>query len=125
MEEKKSKEALVLLQEEHFLIKCQVKGKEARMLQRVGGSRATGGRSDAQDTFSFESYSSSITCDVEEVSSESSKKMKDMDEITSEALTAVTNEEEKEVWSLEPEGDAEKPGAIGLEERGERHLSES
>ena len=26
----------------------------------------------------------------------------------------MTKENEKEVWSLEPEGDAEKPGAIGL-----------
>ena len=40
--------------------------------------------------------------------------MKDMSEITSEASwTAVTNEKEKEVWGLEPEGEAEKPGAIG------------
>ena len=46
---------------------------------------------------------------MEEVSSESSKKMKDMDEITSEASwTAGTKEKEKEVWSLEPEGEAEK-----------------
>ena len=85
------------------------------MLQRLGGSRATGRRSDAQDIFPFESCSSSIACDMEEVSSEPSKKMKDMDEITSEASwTAVTKEKEKEVWSLVPECDAEKPGAIGL-----------
>ena len=37
-----------------------------------------------------------------------------MDEITPEASwTAVTKEKEKEVWSLELEGEAEKPGAIG------------
>ena len=47
------------------------------MLQRLG--------SDAQDTLSFESCSSSMACDVEAVSSESSKRMKDMDETTSEA----------------------------------------
>ena len=41
--------------------------------------------------------------------------MKDMDETTSEASwTAVTKEKEKEVWSLEPESEAEKPEAIGL-----------
>ena len=62
----------------------------------------------------FESCSSSVARDVEEVSSESSKKMKDMDEITPEASwTAVTKEKEKAVWSLEPEGEAEKPGPLG------------
>ena len=57
---------------------------------------------DAQDTLSFESCSFSMACDVEEVGSESSKKMKDMDETRSEASwTAVTQGREKEVWSLE------------------------
>ena len=70
----------------------------ARMLQRLGASRARRQGSDAQDTLSFESCSSSMACDMEEVSSESSKKMKDMDEITSEASwTAVTKGKEKEV----------------------------
>ena len=115
LEEKKSKEALVLVQKKHILTRCQSEGERARMLKRLGGSRAIGRRSDAQDTFSFESCSSSIACDMEEeVSSESSKKMKDMDEITSEASwTAVTKGKEKEAWSLEPEGEAEKPGAMG------------
>ena len=55
-----------------------------------------------------------MACDVEQVSSESSKKMKDMDETTSEASwNAVTKGKEKGVWSLEPEGEADKPGAIG------------
>ena len=50
---------------------------------------------------------------MEEVSSESSKKMKDMEETTSEASwTTVTKGKEKGVWSLEPEGEAEKLGAI-------------
>ena len=52
--------------------------------------------------------------------------MKDMDETTSEASwTAVTKGKEKEVWSLEPEGEAEKPEATGLGEQGERRLRES
>ena len=67
-----------------------------------------------------------MACDMEEVCSESSKKMKDMDETTSEASwTAVTKGKEKEVWSLEPEGEGEKLEAIGLVERGERRLRES
>ena len=55
------------------------------MLQMLGGSRAIGRRSDAQDTFSFEACSSSIAFDMEEVSSESSKKMNDMVDVTAEA----------------------------------------
>ena len=56
-----------------------------------------------------------LACDLEEVSLESSKKMKDMDETTSEASwTAVTKGKEKEVWRLEREGEAEKPEAMGL-----------
>ena len=39
-----------------------------------------------------------------------------MDETTSEASwTAVTKGKEKEMWRLEPEGEAETPEAIGLE----------
>ena len=46
---------------------------------------------DTQDTFSLESCSSSTACDMEEVSSESSRKMQDKGGTTSEALwIAVT-----------------------------------
>ena len=70
------------------------------MLQRLTGSRAIRHGSDAEDTLSFESCSSSMACDMEEVSSESSKKMKDMDETTSEASwTAVTKGKGKGVES--------------------------
>ena len=56
-----------------------------------------------------------MACDMEEVSSESSKRMKDVDETTTEASwTAVAKGKGKEVWSLEPEGEAEKPEGIGL-----------
>ena len=103
LEEKKSKESLVFVQKKYILTRCHSERERARMLQRLRGWRAIGRRSDAQDNFSFESCSSSIACDMEEVSSESAKKMKDMDEITSEASwIAVTKEKEKErceVWS--------------------------
>ena len=93
LEEKKSKEALVLVQKRHILIRCQSERDKARMLQRMGESRKISYWSGAQDTLSLESCSSSMACDMEEVSSESSKKMKDMDETTSEASwTAVTKE---------------------------------
>ena len=63
-----------------------------------------------EDTISFESCSSSMACDMEEVSLESSRKMQDKEEITFEASwIAVTQGRGKEVWRLEPEGEAEKP----------------
>ena len=77
MEEKKSKDALVLVQKKHNLKRCQSERERASMLQRLGGSRAMRHGSDAQDTLSFESCSSSMACDMEEVSSESSRKMQD------------------------------------------------
>ena len=55
-----------------------------------------------------------MACVMEEVSSQSSKKMKDMDETTSEASWTAVTKGKKEVWRLEPEGEAEKPEAIGL-----------
>ena len=85
LEEKTSKEALVLVQKKHILLRCQSEKEKAKILQRSGGSRATRNRSGAQDTLSFESCSSSMACDLEEVSSESSKRMKTWNETTSEA----------------------------------------
>ena len=50
-----------------------------------------------------------MACDMEEAGSESSRKMKDKEETTSEvSWTAVTKGKEKEVWRLEPEGEAGK-----------------
>ena len=64
---------------------------------------------------SVESCSPSMTCDMGEVCSKLSRKMQDKEETASEASwTAVTKGGEKEVWRLEPEGEAEKLGAIGL-----------
>ena len=106
---------LVLVQKKHILSRCQSEREKARMLQRLGGSKAIRNGSHVRDTLSFKWCSSSMACDMEEVRSESSKKMKVMDETTSEASwTAVTKGKENEVWSLEPEGEAETPDAIGL-----------
>ena len=75
LEEKKSKEALLLVQKEHILIRCRSERDRARMLQRLGGSREMRIGFGTQDTLSFESCSSSMACDMEEVRSESSRKM--------------------------------------------------
>ena len=57
---------------------------------------------------SVESCSLSRAGDMEEVCTESSRKMQDKEETASEASwTAVTKGQEKEVWTLEPEGEAE------------------
>ena len=96
LEEKKSKEALVLVQKKHILLRCQSERQRARMLQRLGGSRAVKHGTDARDTMSVESCSSSMACDMEEVCWRSSRKMKDMDETSSEASwTTVTKGKEK------------------------------
>ena len=70
---------------------------------------------DTQDTLSFESCRSSVVDDMEEVSSESSRKMQDKEEATPEASwVAVTGRKEKEGWRLEPEGETETPEVIVL-----------
>ena len=64
--------------EKRMRCRCQSERERARMLQRLGGSRAIRHGSGAQDTLSFESCSSSMACDMEEVSLESSKTLKEM-----------------------------------------------
>ena len=57
---------------------------------------------------SVEMCSLSMACDMEEVCSESSRKMQDKEETTSEASwTAATKGTEKVMWRLEPEGERE------------------
>ena len=58
---------------------------------------------------SVELCSSSMACDMEEVGSESSRKMREKEETTSEApWTAVAKRKKKKVWRLELESEAEK-----------------
>ena len=78
------------------------------MLQRLGGSRAIKHWNGAQDNMSVEPRSPSMACDMEEGCSKLSRKMQDQEETASGASwTAVTKG--KEVWRLEPEGEAENP----------------
>ena len=58
---------------------------------------------DTQDTLSFESCMSSVACDMEEVSSESSRKMQD------KFRGLLVAKKEKDGWRLEPEGETETP----------------
>ena len=82
------------------------------MLQRLRGSWATKHWNDARHNVSVESCSPSMARDMEDVCWESSRKMQDKEGTTSEASwTAVTKGKEKEVWRLEPEGEAERPEA--------------
>ena len=100
-------------EKQYIFMRCHSERERAKVLQRLGGSRATKHSNDARDIMSVESCSPSMVCDTEEVSSESSKKVKDMNEITSEVLwTTVTKGREKKVWRLEPDGQAEKPEAV-------------
>ena len=106
LEEQRAKEALELVQKKHMVVKWEGERERARMLQRWGGSKATKRWSDARDNLSVVSR---LPWHVvgEEVCSESSRKMQDKEETTS----AVTKGEGREVWRLEPEGEAERPEA--------------
>ena len=67
------------------------------------------------DILSFESCRSSVVGDMEEVSSESSRRMQDEEETTPKASwTAVTERKEKDGWRLEPELETETPEVIVL-----------
>ena len=74
----------------------------------------------AQDNMSVEPCSPSMACDMEEGCSKRSRKMHDKEETASEASwKAVAKGKEKEVWRLEPEGEAEKPEVTVLENEAE------
>ena len=94
LEEQRRKEALELVQKKHMLIKWESERERARILQRLGGSRWIKHWNDARDN---KSCSPSMACDMEDLCSESSRKMQDKEETTSEASwTAVTKGREKE-----------------------------
>ena len=121
LEEKKSKEALLLLQKKHILMRYQSERDKARRLHRSGSSGVTRKGMDAQDFLSIERCRSSVVHDMEEVSSESSRKMQDKVGTTPEASwAAVITKKEKEEWRLEPEGETETPEVTVVERGGRR-----
>ena len=68
LEEKKSEEALLLVQKTHDLWRYQNERDEARGLHRSGSSRRTKMEVDSQDLLSFESCRSSAVDYMEEIS---------------------------------------------------------
>ena len=108
LEEKRSKETLVLVQKKHILSRCESGRERTRMLQRLGGSTEIRHWIGLRGTMSVESCSSSMAC------SESSRKMKDMEETTSEASWTTVTRRERNIAVEEPEGEAVKLEAIGL-----------
>ena len=63
---------------------------------------------DIQGALSFESCMSSVACDIQEMSSETSRRVQEKEETMSEAsLTAVTKRKEREAWRLQPEAETE------------------
>ena len=63
--EQKSKEALILIQNKHVVSRCQSGRDGARMLQRLGVSRAPRHWTVVRDTMSVDSCSSSMAFDME------------------------------------------------------------
>ena len=110
--EKKSKEALLLVQKKHILMSFQNERDEARRLQRSGSSRGTRKEADLQDLLSFESRRSSAVDYIEEISPESPRKMQDEQEATSEASWNAKGSKEENGWRLEPEGGKETPETV-------------
>ena len=96
LEEKKSKEALLLVQKKRILMRYQSARDKAKMLQGSGSSKVTRKGMDIQDLLSFEPCRSSVVDDMEEVGSKASR-------------AAVTGRKENEGWRLEPEGETETP----------------
>ena len=109
LEEKKSKEALLLVQKKHILMRYQNERDEARRLQRSGSSRGARKEADLQDLLSFELCRSSAVDHIEEISPESPRKVQDEQEVTSEASWTATGGKEEDGRRLEPEGETETP----------------
>ena len=100
--EKKSKEALLLVQKKYTLWKYQNERDVARRLQRFGSSRRMKKEADSQDLLSFESCRSSVVDHVEEMSLESPRKMQEEQEVMSETSGNATSGREEDEWRLEP-----------------------
>ena len=67
VDEKKSKEALLLVQKKHIMMRYQNERDVARRLQRSGSSRGTRKKADLQD-LQFQSCRSSAVDYIEEIS---------------------------------------------------------
>ena len=95
LEEKKSKEALLLVHKKHILMKYQNERDEARRLQRSGSSRGTRKEADLQDLLTMESCRSPAVDYFEEIRPEAPTKIQDEQEVTSEASWNATGEKRR------------------------------
>ena len=86
MEEKKSKDSLLLVQKKCTLWKCQHERDVARRLQRFGNTRRMKKEANSQDLVSFDSCRLSVVDQVEGVSLESSRKMQDEHEVMRDSM---------------------------------------
>ena len=81
LEEKKSKQVLILVQQKHTLCKYQNERDHARRLRRFGSTRRMMKEADSQDLLSCESCRSSVVDHVEEMSLEFLRKTQDEQEV--------------------------------------------
>ena len=102
LEEKKSKEALTLVQKKDDLWRYQNERDEARRLQRSGSSRRMKNQADSQDLLSFQSCRSSTVDHVKEMSLESPRKIQDVQVVMSETAGRGTRAGGEDGWRLEP-----------------------
>ena len=101
LEEKKSEEALVLVQKKFDSWRFQNERDEARSLQRSGSLRRIKEEADSQDLLSVQSCISSTVDHLEEISLESSRKMQDEHELISEIAGMDMSGREEDAWRLE------------------------
>ena len=105
LEEKKSEEALLLVQKKFDLWRFQNERDEARSLHGSGSSRRMKMEADSQDFLSVQSCRSSAVDGVEEISLESSRKRKDVQGVMSEFAGKEMRERREDAWRLDPEGE--------------------
>ena len=109
LEEQRAKDALLLVQKKHMLIKWEGERERARMMQRLGGSRAIGPWSGGHDYSSFGSCSSSLALHTVDAMSAFSRMAQEVDEAMSQSSwTALAKEKERDWWSIDLEGEVEK-----------------
>ena len=107
LEEKKSEEALLLVQKKFDLCRYQNERDEARRLQTSGSSRRTKKEADSHDLLSFQSCRSSAVDHVEEMSLESPRKIQDVQVVMSETAGRATRGRGDDAWRLETQGETE------------------
>ena len=97
LEEKKSEEALQLVQKKYDLSRYQNERDEARRLRRSGSSRRMKKEADSQDLISCQSCRPSAVDYVEEMSLESPRKIQGRTSVDELRLQGIRREEEEKM----------------------------